>query len=100
MASSSDVSKSSKPRTERINIRARDEQCALIDRAATFLHKTRSEFMLEAACNKAEDVLLDKQNFFLSESQWEDFWAVLDAPAEPNPKLQQLLKTPDPWKAQ
>ena len=99
MAPSSDASESNKPRTERINIRARDEQCALIDRAATLLHKTRSEFMLEAACNKAEDVLLDKQNFFLNESQWENFWAVLDAPARPNFKLQQLLKTSDPWEA-
>lgn len=40
--------------------RARAEQRDLIDRAASLASKTRSEFMLDAACEKARDVLLDR----------------------------------------
>lgn len=88
---------SRKSRTQRINIRARDQQCALIDKAAEALQKTRSEFMLEAACQRAEDILLDQQHFFVDEKQWEDFLAALDAPLKPNLRLQQLLEASAPW---
>lgn len=42
-----------------INLRARPEERDLIDRAAKLLGKSRSHFMLEAACDKAQSVLLD-----------------------------------------
>jgi uncharacterized protein (DUF1778 family) len=42
-----------------INLRARPEQRDLIDQAAQLLGKNRSDFMLEAACDKAKSVLLD-----------------------------------------
>jgi uncharacterized protein (DUF1778 family) len=41
-----------------INLRSRPEQRDLIDQAARLLGKNRSDFMLEAACNKAQSVLL------------------------------------------
>jgi len=41
-----------------INIRAKARQRDLIDQAANRLGRSRSEFMLEAACREAEDVLL------------------------------------------
>ena len=37
-----------------INLRARPEQRDLIDRAVTLLGKHRSDFMLEAACERAQ----------------------------------------------
>ncbi|MBW4049185.1 MAG: DUF1778 domain-containing protein [Proteobacteria bacterium] len=46
-----------------INLRALPEQRDLIDHAATLLGKTRSDFMLQAACDKAQAVILD-QGFF------------------------------------
>ena len=42
-----------------INLRALPEQLDLIDHAATLLGKNRSDFMLEAACDKARSVVLD-----------------------------------------
>ena len=48
-----------------INLRALPNQRALIDQAALLTGKNRSDFMLEAACDKAQSVLLD-QVFFQS----------------------------------
>lgn len=46
-----------------INIRAKARQRDLIDQAAAQLGRSRSDFMLDAACSKAEDVLLDRVFF-------------------------------------
>lgn len=43
-----------------INIRAKAKQRDLIHQAATCLGRSRSEFMLEAACREAENILLDQ----------------------------------------
>ena len=50
-----------------INLRVSSEQRDLIDRAAKVLGKSRSDFMLEVACERAQVVLLD-QIFFGLES--------------------------------
>ena len=42
-----------------INLRALPEQRDLIDHAAQLLGKNRSDFMLEAACDRAQAVLLE-----------------------------------------
>ena len=46
-----------------ISLRAKPAQRDLIDQAASLLGKNRSDFMLEVACDKAQQVLLD-QVFF------------------------------------
>ena len=43
-----------------INLRALPEQRDLIDQAASALGKNRSDFMLEAACERAQSVMLDQ----------------------------------------
>jgi uncharacterized protein (DUF1778 family) len=48
-----------------ISIRAKAGQRDLIDQAADRLGRSRSDFMLEAACRQAEDVLLDQTYFAL-----------------------------------
>ena len=42
-----------------INLRALPEQRDLINKASQVLGKSRSDFMLEAACERAQSVLLD-----------------------------------------
>jgi uncharacterized protein (DUF1778 family) len=80
-----------------INIRAQLRQRELIDQAAEVIGKTRSEFMLEAACQRAENILLDRQNFSLTSEQWNQFLSVLDAPVQSNEKLKKLLSVSAPW---
>ena len=52
-------------RNTAINLRAHAEQRELIDQAANLLGKNRSDFMLEAACEKAQGVMLDQVFFQL-----------------------------------
>jgi uncharacterized protein (DUF1778 family) len=79
-----------------INLRVLPEQRDLINYAASLLGKTRSDFMLEAACNRARAVLLDQVFFSLDADKFKQFTALLDAPA-PNPGLERLMAVKAPW---
>jgi uncharacterized protein (DUF1778 family) len=82
-----------------INLRAMPEQRELIDHAASVLGKNRSDFMLEAACERAQSVLLDQVFFRLDTEKFEQFVAMLDAPPKPNPGLERLMAVKAPWNA-
>jgi uncharacterized protein (DUF1778 family) len=80
-----------------INLRARPEQRELIDQAAELLGKNRSDFMLEAACDKAQSVLLDQVFFKLDAKKFREFTRLLDAPPAPNPGIERLMAVKPPW---
>jgi uncharacterized protein (DUF1778 family) len=80
-----------------INVRAQASQRDLIDRAATVAGKSRSEFMLESACEKARDIILDQIFFQLDSEQYEKFLEVLDRPCDGDQALRNLLETKAPW---
>jgi uncharacterized protein (DUF1778 family) len=84
-------------RDESINLRASKRQKTLIDRAAKLLERSRSDFMLEAACRQAEAVLLDQHHFTLSADAFTRFMARLDESPVNNPKLRKLLESKAPW---
>jgi len=86
-------------RAAAINLRALPEQRDLIDRAATLQGKNRSDFMLEAACDKAQAVLLDQVFFSLNSDNFQQFTAMLDAPPSSNPSLERLMAVTPPWSA-
>jgi uncharacterized protein (DUF1778 family) len=87
----------SKTRDVTINIRAKQNQRDLIDHAAEIQGKSRSEFMLESAYQKAQDVLLDRSFFGVDELKFKQFVALLDAPPTRNEKLHTLLTTKSLW---
>lgn len=80
-----------------INLRALPEQRDLIDRAAQLVGKNRSDFMLEAACDKAQAVLIDQVYFNLDADKFQQFMDLLDAPPAPNPGLERLMALKAPW---
>lgn len=80
-----------------INLRVTPRDRDLIDRAAASLGKNRSEFMMDASRQAAEDALMDRQAFRLDAAQFAAFVAALDAPPAPNDRLRRLLATPAPW---
>ena len=80
-----------------INIRALPEQRDLIDQAAQSLGQNRSDFMLEAACTRAQAVLLDQVFFRLDDQAYKEFMAMLDAPPGPNAGLDRLMAVKAPW---
>lgn len=80
-----------------INLRVTPRDRDLIDRAAASLGKNRSEFMMDASRQAAEDALLDRQAFRLDAAQFAAFVSALDAPPAPNDRLRRLIATPAPW---
>jgi len=89
--------KSGKNRGDNINLRVSRGQKALIDRAATALGRSRSDFMLETACREAESILLDRRYFALPQEEFRRFKAMLDKPPANNARLARLLKAKAPW---
>ena len=80
-----------------INLRVKPHARALIDRARAVVDKTVTEFVLDAACREAEDVLLDRRLFNLDATKYQAFVAALDAPTPSNPKLNALLSRKPLW---
>jgi len=81
-----------------INLRALPEQRDLIDQAASLLGKNRSDFMLEAACERAQAIVLDQVFFRLDSEKFQQFTMMLDAPPSANPGLERLMNVEAPWK--
>lgn len=80
-----------------INLRAKPEQRDLIDQAAALLGKNRSDFMLEAACERAQAVLLDQVHFRLDGRRFNEFVRQLDASPTGNEGLARLMAVKAPW---
>ena len=81
-----------------IKLLALPQQRDLIDHAAQLLGKNRSDFMLEAACDKARSVVLDQVFFSLDADKFRQFTKMLDAPPAHNPGLERLMAINAPWK--
>ncbi|TKI08853.1 type II toxin-antitoxin system TacA family antitoxin [Martelella alba] len=80
-----------------INIRAKASQRELIDMAASLLSKSRTDFVLDAACREAEEVLLDQRLFVLDEERFSAFIDAMEKPVASNERLHALLDKKSPW---
>ena len=90
---------SAESRNAPINLRAQPTQRQLIDKAASLMGKSRSDFMLEVACREAMDILLDQRLFLLNEEQFLAFESALSTPlpADNQERIQKLLDKKAPW---
>lgn len=82
-----------------IHLRARAQDRALIDHAASLTGANRSQFMLTSAINEAKRVLLDQTSFLVDERTFQDVLDTLDAPAsrEEVAGMKRLLEVKLPW---
>ena len=80
-----------------INLRAPAAKRALIDQAAQAQGQSRTEFMLDAASEKAQQVLLDRTLFVLDAKRHRQFVQALDAPLKNNQALAKLLGRKTLW---
>ena len=80
-----------------INIRAKARQRDWIDQAAERLGRSRSDFIIEAACREAEEVLLEQTLFTVDAGTFAKFEALVDHPLPATDKLRRLLQTKAPW---
>jgi len=80
-----------------IQIRASAATKAILNRAATMRGQKLSEFMLESARARAEETILDQRLFTLDDKAYNEFLAMLDAPAKPDKALRTRMKRKPAW---
>lgn len=80
-----------------ITLRVKPHERSLIDRACVITNRRITDFVLDAACREAQDVLLDRKLFNLDESTYEAFEHALDAPTRRHPELKKLLSRKPLW---
>lgn len=83
--------------TRIINLRAPAAKRALIDHAAEVSGKNRTDFILDASCEKAREVLADQKHFAVSRDVLDRFNQLIDAPLANAEALNRLLSKPAPW---
>jgi uncharacterized protein (DUF1778 family) len=85
------------PRSARLGLRATPEQEAILRRAAEVAHKSLTDFILDSACQAAEQTLLDQRLFMVSGSRYQDLLDLLDASSKDNEGLRDLFSRTAPW---
>lgn len=80
-----------------LNLRIKPEDRSLIDRAAQFRGKTRTDFVLDAARTAAEEALLEQAVVMATPEAYTAFLERLDAPPQSNERLRQTLRSKAPW---
>lgn len=90
---------SSASRSARFGLRATVEQEAVLRRAAEVARKSLTDFILDSACQAAEQTLLDQRLFMVSGTQYQALMDLLDQPEQPNAGLQDLFSRKAPWDA-
>jgi uncharacterized protein (DUF1778 family) len=88
------------PRSARLGLRATLEQEAMLRRAAAVAHKSLTDFILDSACQAAEQTLLDQRLFMVSDSQYQALLDLLEQPAQDNEGLRALYSRQAPWEEQ
>ena len=81
-------------RNEKVEMRLTKSAKQILQTAASAMHRSVSEFVLESALARAEETLPDRQRFGLNKAQWEAFNKALEAPPRPSRRLAKLLKEP------
>ena len=84
-------------RSARLGVRATQEQEAILRRAAEVAQKSLTDFILDSACQAAEQTILDQRLFMVSGNQYQSFLDLLDSPAQNNEGLDTLFSKPAPW---
>lgn len=88
---------SNSARSARLGLRATGQQETILRRAAEVAHKSLTDFILDSACQAAEQTLLDQRLFMVSGHQYQALMDLLDRPAQDNQGLQDLFSRKAPW---
>jgi len=69
----------------------------VLRRAADAAHKSLTDFILESACQAAEQTLIDQRLFVISGDQAQSLLDLLERPAKDNAGLRDLFSRREPW---
>lgn len=81
-------------RPHRIDVRVSAEQDAMIREAAALAGQTVTGFLLDAAQDRAREVIDERRDLVMSKAAFARFAEALDAPGEPVPELVELFGLP------
>jgi uncharacterized protein (DUF1778 family) len=81
-------------RSQRLELRTTVEEMQRILKAAHLAHRSVSSFVLEAASQKAEQVIADASVTTVPSDFFDALLAALDEPPSPNPALCELAERP------
>lgn len=87
------------PRSSRLGLRATPEQEVILRRAAGVAHKSLTDFILDSACQAAEQTLLDQRLFMVSGHQYQALLDLLEGPPQDNEGLRDLFSRTAPWES-
>lgn len=76
----------------RLNIRCDSYTRQLLDKAASYVHVSISEFVLSNALASAERVVQERESITLDPKDFKAFLAALDAPPIPNAALSRAFQ--------
>lgn len=91
------IASSPATRSARLGLRATPEQEAVLRRAAEVAHKSLTDFILDSACQAAEQTLLDQRLFMVSGERYQALLDLLERPEQPNEGLRDLFARNAPW---
>ena len=81
-------------RTEKLDVRVSPAAKANLQAPASASHRSMSDFVMESALSRAEEMLVERRIFALNAEKWTEFQYALDAPTRPLPRLKALLEEP------
>jgi uncharacterized protein (DUF1778 family) len=84
-------------RTARLGLRATPRQEALLRQAAETANRSLTDFILDAACQAADQILLDQRMFLVSGHTYQALLDLLDEPETDNSGLTDLYAHQPPW---
>ena len=80
-----------------VNFRMTDARLALIDRAAAIRGVTRTEFVLRSSEAAAIETLNERPVIALDDEAYDAFVAALDAPVQPNDRVEERFARRPLW---
>jgi|SRR5262245_14770793 len=78
-------------KTTRLNLRASVAQKHILEEAARLKQTSVTEFVLQKACEAAQEIVAEEGRIRLSRRDWDAFRKALDAPTRRIPNLRKLL---------
>ena len=85
------MSKTADIKEDRLQVRLDAESKSMLQRAASYRHKTVSQFVLATALEEAEKVIRENEVVTLSRPDWKIFYDALTNPPAPNPALRKAF---------
>jgi len=85
------MSRAAETKDDRLQVRLDAESKSVLQRAASYRHKTVSQFVLATALEEAERVIRENEIVTLSGPDWKLFYDALTSPPAPNPALRKAF---------